>query len=105
VLWRFLDAGLQERVDSVVIPASQKPAQERSFCRSFDHLVGERQQGGGHGYAEFFSGLQIDHQSKLARLLNRKIAERVRGGISRQATGAKRGSPSLALDAALVHTS
>jgi hypothetical protein len=58
----------------------------------------------GHGYAELFSGLQIDHQSKIARLLNRKIAERVRGGISRQRHRRKGGSSSLALDAALVHT-
>jgi hypothetical protein len=41
---------------------------------SFDHLVGERQQGRGHGNAERSGGLEVDHQSKLARLLNRKIA-------------------------------
>jgi hypothetical protein len=34
----------------------------------FDHLVGERQK-----RAQAFSGLEVDHQSKLARLLNRQI--------------------------------
>ena len=46
----------------------------RKWTVLLNHLVGERQQGRGHGYAKLFSGLQIDHPSKLARLLDRKIA-------------------------------
>jgi len=41
---------------------------------SFDHVVGERQQCRGNGNAERFRGFEIDHESKLARLLDREIA-------------------------------
>ena len=41
---------------------------------SFDHLVGERQQCRGNGNAERFRGFEIDHEGKLARLLDREIA-------------------------------
>jgi hypothetical protein len=41
---------------------------------SFDHVVGERQQCRGNGNAERFRGFEIDHEGKLARLLDRKIA-------------------------------
>ena len=34
----------------------------------FDHLVGERQQGGWNCKAECFSGLQVDEKVELARL-------------------------------------
>jgi len=42
---------------------------------SFDHVVGERQQCRGNGNAERFRGFEIDHEGKLARLLDREIAE------------------------------
>jgi hypothetical protein len=54
--------------------AMSEKCHNRKWTVLLNHLVGERQQGRGHGYAELFSGLQIDHQSKLARLLDRKIA-------------------------------
>jgi hypothetical protein len=38
----------------------------------FDHLVGERCRGNGN--AERFRGFEIDHEGKLARLLDRAIA-------------------------------
>jgi hypothetical protein len=41
---------------------------------SFDHVVGERQQCRGDGNAERFRGFEIDHERKLARLLDREIA-------------------------------
>ena len=41
---------------------------------SFDHLVGERQQCRGNGNAERFRGFEIDHEGKLARLLDREMA-------------------------------
>jgi hypothetical protein len=41
---------------------------------SFDHLGGERQQCRGNGNAERFRGFEIDHEGKLARLLDREIA-------------------------------
>jgi hypothetical protein len=41
---------------------------------SFDHVVGERQQCRGNGNAERFRGFEIDHEGKLARLLDREIA-------------------------------
>src|SRR5215472_1563581 len=42
-------------------------------CRkglSLDNLVGEGEQGGGHGKAEQLSGLEIDHELELRRLLD-----------------------------------
>ena len=41
---------------------------------SFDHLIGERQQCWENSNPEVFSGLEVDRDSKLARLLNREIA-------------------------------
>src|ERR1700726_1534026 len=41
---------------------------------SFDHLVGERQRCRGNGNAERFRGFEIDHEGKLARLLDRETA-------------------------------
>ena len=39
----------------------------------FDHLVGAREQRRRHGEAEFFRGLEIDHQLKFGRLLDRQF--------------------------------
>src|SRR5262249_36279340 len=44
---------------------------------SFDHLVGEREQLVWDGQAERLGRLEIDHQLKLSRLLNRKIGRLV----------------------------
>ena len=41
--------------------------------RSFDHLVGEREQRGRNFEPECFGGFQIDHQLEFGRLLNRQI--------------------------------
>src|SRR6266566_3469161 len=42
--------------------------------RSFDHLVGEREQLVGNFEAERLSGVQIDDEVELSRLLDRKIS-------------------------------
>src|SRR6476620_10015691 len=39
----------------------------------FDHLVGTREQRGWHRYSDRLGGLEVDHQLKFCRLLNRKI--------------------------------
>jgi hypothetical protein len=41
---------------------------------SFDHFVGQCKQGRGHGDAERFGGLEVDHESELAGLLDRQVA-------------------------------
>jgi hypothetical protein len=46
---------------------------QRQTTTLFDNLVGECQQGGRHGNAERFGGLEIDNEGKLARL-DREIA-------------------------------
>jgi hypothetical protein len=43
-------------------------------CPLFDPLIGDRQQGRGHGDTERFRSFLIDHQSKFARLFDREIA-------------------------------
>src|SRR5262245_40070940 len=40
----------------------------------FDHLVSSREQGRGHREPKRLCGLEVDHQFKLGRQLNRKIA-------------------------------
>jgi hypothetical protein len=44
--------------------------QKQTWQRLFDHLVGERRQGRGHDDAERLCRFLIDHQRKLARLLD-----------------------------------
>ena len=59
-------------MDCVVGDVGKVPISEVND--SFDHLVGERQQCRGNGNAERFRGFEIDHEGKLARLLDREIA-------------------------------
>src|SRR5215475_8389400 len=40
----------------------------------FDHLVSSREQGRGHREPKRLCGLEVDHQFKFGRQLNRKIA-------------------------------
>ena len=43
-------------------------------CAPHAPIVGERQQAPRNGNSELSGGLETDHESKLARLLNREIA-------------------------------
>src|SRR5215467_8421919 len=43
------------------------------FAFSFDHLVGKRQQLVGHSQSECLSGLEVDHQVVLDRVLHGQV--------------------------------
>ena len=74
---RRMSASLQKatvdalpRIDAIGHKETLAPRQKGSL---FDYFIGALLEDQRHGYAQCLGGLQIDHQFKSARLLNRKI--------------------------------